>query len=114
MAELKKLAKEELYGGILSISRDEFIKEVTESSKDCWVGVFLWGDNRESRIVEDMIKRVANKFRTMKFVSIKGNLCIDKFPDKYVTSYSYVFIIFSPLHEFPDLPVVVFAEIAPL
>ncbi len=85
LAELKKLAKEELYGGVLSISRDEFIKEVTESSKDCWVGVFLWGDNRESRVVEDMIKRVANKFRAMKFVSIKGNLCIDKFPDKYVT-----------------------------
>ena len=74
------------------ISRDEYTREVTEQSKECWVVVYLWSDNRESKAMDIHVREIANKFRAVKFVRIRGSLCITNFPDKYVTPYIYIHI----------------------
>ena len=46
LSELKVKQSTEKYGYITEISRDEYTREVTEKSKECFVVVYLWSDNR--------------------------------------------------------------------
>ncbi len=41
LAQLKEAAKKPRYGKISSIVRNQFVREVTEASRDCWVVVLL-------------------------------------------------------------------------
>lgn len=44
MMEMHALAAKEKYGEVLDISKPDFIREVTEASKDCYVVVHLYKD----------------------------------------------------------------------
>lgn len=44
MMEMQALAAKEKFGEVYDISKPDFIREVTEASKDCYVVVHLYKD----------------------------------------------------------------------
>ena len=44
MEEMHKLAEKDKYGEVTQISKPDFVKEVTEASKECYVVVHLFKD----------------------------------------------------------------------
>lgn len=44
MQEMQQAASKEKYGEVTQISKPDFVKEVTEASKECFVVVHLYQD----------------------------------------------------------------------
>jgi hypothetical protein len=58
---------------------------VTEASQNAYIFVLLTsshGTNVESRLVTEFWRELAKKFGDVKFCQIRGDLCIEGYPDK--------------------------------
>lgn len=44
MEEMRAMAAKEKFGDLVQISKPEFVREVTEASKECWVVVHLFNN----------------------------------------------------------------------
>ena len=66
--ELQEYAKGARYGSLKEIRRHEFIQEVTEGSKECFVVVFLHQEHVElSRVLNNiLVRKDSNKYKNVK------------------------------------------------
>lgn len=85
IAEMKALQQKNKFGEIYPMARDEFVKEVTEGSKEVWVIVFLFQDYvPDSKALAEILVPLARKHKATKFLSIKADSCIENYPDRNV------------------------------
>jgi len=83
LEEMKAQRMRNRFGEVLDIVKDEWIREVTEGSKSCWVVVHLYLDAAvECGMMDEAMRLLAPKFRDVKFLRIKANQAIENWPDK--------------------------------
>ena len=107
IAQIKETAARNKFGSLLPLSRDDFVREVTEGSKSVWVVLLLYKDTvPDSKLALPIFHRVrvnllrtaavnmhrfsplcggsqvAAKHRSTKFMAIVSDACIEGYPDK--------------------------------
>lgn len=82
--EIKAQSLKDKYGHIQQISKPDYEKEVTKASETQAVicCLFVYGQS-DSKIMLNCLDKLANKFKSIKFVKIIGNECIPDYPDNY-------------------------------
>ncbi|KAG0226107.1 hypothetical protein BGW41_004266 [Actinomortierella wolfii] len=80
---IKQEMSENKFGDIIPISKPDFVREVTEASKDVWVVVYLYKDYLPiCKLMSAHLATVAARNRATKFVKIIGDQCIPNYPDR--------------------------------
>ncbi|KAI9917273.1 hypothetical protein PsorP6_013072 [Peronosclerospora sorghi] len=83
MEEMKAAAARNKFGEVYAISKDEWTKEVTEGSQENWVIAYLWEKAREEcKVMDHVLRQVAQQHRDVKFVSIQAQACIENWPSR--------------------------------
>lgn len=85
MAELSSITSKSVYNQVYPVQKADWARDVTEESQKAYVFVLLTssqGTNVESRIMVEMWRELAKKFGDVKFCQIRGDLCIEGYPDK--------------------------------
>jgi thiol-disulfide isomerase/thioredoxin len=83
IAELRAQAMTEKFGELTQISEVDFIREVTEASKEVWVVVHLFQPSLpQCRLLNERLSQLASKYRATKFVKIISTDCIRNYPDR--------------------------------
>ena len=98
MAELQKAAQKNKYGYMFSITRAEYVRQVTEASQEIPVVVFLYKDRypfyihyyycffdctvEDCKILKEVLDRVSQRQPMVKFVQMYSIDCIADYPDK--------------------------------
>jgi len=85
VAELQSLTSKSLHGSVYPISKPDFVREVTEASKNGPVLVHLTsglGTNVESRVLGELWRQAAKEYGEIKFCEIRGDQAIEGYPDK--------------------------------
>lgn len=85
MAELSSITSKSVYNQVYPVQKADWSRDVTEESQKTYVFVLLTssqGTNVESRIMVEMWRELAKKFGDVKFCQIRGDLCIEGYPDK--------------------------------
>jgi hypothetical protein len=88
LTELNELSKASKFGSVLPLQKAEYAREVTEASRDAWV-VVVMGSNgsepknaTESRVLEQLLPRLASKYPEIKVLSIRADLCVENYPER--------------------------------
>ncbi|KAI8979958.1 thioredoxin-like protein [Pilobolus umbonatus] len=82
MMEMRALASKEKYGEVTEISKPEFVKEVTDASKEVHVVVHLYKNGiPASALMSRCLSELASQFKATKFVKIVSDQCIPNYPD---------------------------------
>ncbi|ORE07747.1 thioredoxin-like protein [Rhizopus microsporus var. microsporus] len=85
MMEMQAMAAKDKYGQVTEISKPDFVREVTEASKDCHVVVHLYKDYIPAcKLMNRCLAELASQFKATKFVKIVSDQCIPNFPDHNV------------------------------
>lgn len=74
-----------MYNQVYPLQKVDWSREVTEESHKAHVFVLLTsshGTNTESQILVQIWRELARKFGDVKFCQIRGDLCIDGYPDR--------------------------------
>jgi len=80
---MRAMAAKEKFGDLVQISKPEFVHEVTEASKDCWVVVHLFNNAIPAcKLMNEYLKTLAQRYRAVKFLKIVGDQCIPNYPDR--------------------------------
>jgi hypothetical protein len=83
LQELKAAAVKNRFGDLVEIVKDEWVREVTESSKACKVVVHLYKDSViECNLMDECLRTLAPKFRYVKFLRIKFDQAIENWPER--------------------------------
>ncbi|KAL4881122.1 thioredoxin-like protein [Aspergillus karnatakaensis] len=85
LAELSTITQASVHNQVYPLQKPDYAREVTESSKSCFVCVNLTSsssNNVESRLLSEIWRRLAAKFGDIKFCEIRGNMCIEGYPDR--------------------------------
>lgn len=79
------------FGDVRQISKVDWIKEVTEASKDVWVLVHLFQDSVvECQLVSEAFDKLARQFPYVKFLKIKSTHAVENWPDRNLpTIFAY-------------------------
>ena len=79
--ELKNTIKMNKFGGVTEIGKQNWVDEVTKC-KDHWVVIHLYtNSSMECDLLDKILKELAPKHKSTKFLRIKGNHAIKNFPD---------------------------------
>lgn len=82
MKDLKEKASKMKYGQVIEISRDEYVREVTEADPESFVVLHLYQPSNEfCNLINARLPDTAKKFAQVKFIKIIATKCIEKFPD---------------------------------
>ena len=112
LAEVRAAAARNRFGSVLPLGREDFVREVTEGSKEAWVVLLLFKEGiPESKLLESLWPRVrclsgccyicahthapipsphprmlqiAAKHKATKFMQIVADRCIEGYPDRNV------------------------------
>ncbi|KAF7726029.1 Allantoicase [Apophysomyces ossiformis] len=85
LEEMKAAASKEKYGDLTQISKPDFVKEVTEASKECYVVVHLFKDYIPAcKLMNRHLADLAQQFKSTKFLKIVSDQCIPNYPDRNV------------------------------
>ncbi|KAI7852500.1 thioredoxin-like protein [Circinella umbellata] len=85
LEEMQKLTEQNKYGEVTQISKPDFVKEVTEASKECYVVVHLFKDYIPAcKLMNQHLAQLAKEFKATKFVKIVSDQCIPNYPDRNV------------------------------
>lgn len=80
---MKAAAVKNRFGDLSEIVKDEWVREVTESSKACTVVVHLYKDSIvECNLLDECLRVVAPKFKYVKFLRIKFDQAIENWPER--------------------------------
>jgi hypothetical protein len=80
---MKKLALLNRFGEVTEIVKDEWVREVTEGSKSCFVLVHLYQDGLiECQVMDEALRDISKRFRYLKCLRIKSNQAIENWPEK--------------------------------
>lgn len=93
MKEWKERLATERFGSVEEIGKEDWVREVTEGSKaggkgsggegGLWVVVHLYQDRVEDcRVLEEVLRAVAAKFKAVKFLKIRSTSAIENWPDR--------------------------------
>ncbi|KAF7589789.1 hypothetical protein BBP40_003851 [Aspergillus hancockii] len=85
MAELSTIQKTSLYNQVYPLQKVDYGREVTEASHNAFVLVHLsasQGGNIESQLLTELWRELATKYGDIKFCQIRGNMCIEGYPDR--------------------------------
>lgn len=85
LAELSTIAGKSRFNQVYFIQKPDYPRDVTEASHTAVVCVHLassMGGNVESRLLTELWREMARKFSDVKFCEIKGNMCIENYPEK--------------------------------
>ena len=83
---LKQLQEERVknrFGDVNEITKDEWVKQVTEASRNSWVLVHLYQDSViECRLLEEALQVLAAKFKYIKFLKIRSTQAVENWPER--------------------------------
>ncbi|ORZ36521.1 thioredoxin-like protein [Catenaria anguillulae PL171] len=83
LQEMKNVAARRLFGELRQISEPDFVREVSDASKQNWVVCHLFKDSIPAcKLVNALLTRIAAQYRETKFVKIVGDHCIHGYPDR--------------------------------
>lgn len=83
--EMQQAASKEKYGEVTQISKPDFVKEVTEASKECPVIVHLYNDSIPAcKLMSRHLSELARRYKAVKFLKIVADQCIPNYPDRNV------------------------------
>ncbi|KAL5366032.1 thioredoxin-like protein [Aspergillus floccosus] len=85
LAELSTIQQTSLYNQVYPLQKVDYAREVTEASNKAFVLVHLTSSssaNAESRILTELWRQLAAKYGDIKFCEIRGNMCIEGYPDR--------------------------------
>ncbi|KAK8823070.1 hypothetical protein WA538_002221 [Blastocystis sp. DL] len=83
MQELRKAAEKNKFGYLISITRPEYVRQVTECSMEYPVVVFLYNNNvPECNMLKQVLDQVSARYPMVKFVQMISTDCIKDYPDK--------------------------------
>jgi hypothetical protein len=83
LEEMKKIAMKNRFGEVVEIVKDEWVREVTEGSNACIVLVHLYSDAIvECQLMDEAFRKLAPRFKYLKFLRIKYNQAIENWPEK--------------------------------
>jgi len=82
IAEMKAASLQNRFGSYDEISKDEYIREVTECSKSCWVVIHLYQDSEIGcNLVDEALLQLAPKFKHVKFLKIRSIMAVENWPN---------------------------------
>ncbi|KXN71119.1 thioredoxin-like protein [Conidiobolus coronatus NRRL 28638] len=85
IAEMQAEALRSKFGEVYHISKPDFVKEVTEASKENAVIVHLYKDSYEAcTLLNEYLNNLAKKYKFIKICKIISDMCIENYPDKNV------------------------------
>ncbi|KAG0225245.1 Phosducin-like protein 3 [Mortierella sp. GBA43] len=80
---IKQEMSENKFGEIQHIYKTDFVREVSDASKDVWVVAYLYKDYLPiCKLMGAHLATVASKHKATKFVKIIGDQCIPNYPDR--------------------------------
>ncbi|KAL8645965.1 MAG: hypothetical protein Q9210_006413 [Variospora velana] len=85
MDELSTIARTSIFNQVYPLQKPDYSRDVTEASRQAYVLVHLTssvGTNMESRLLTELWRELAHKFGDIKFCEIRGDMCIEGYPDK--------------------------------
>ncbi|KAL4980369.1 thioredoxin-like protein [Aspergillus desertorum] len=85
LVELSSITQSSVHNQVYGLQKPDFTREVTEASKSCFVCVNLTSsssNNVESRLLSELWRRLAVKYGDIKFCEMRGNMCIEGYPDR--------------------------------
>ncbi len=83
LQQLKEAAIKNRFGEVEEITKDEWVRQVTEASEGCDVVVHLYEDSMiECQIMDDALRSLASRFKYIKFLRIKYNQAIENWPER--------------------------------
>ncbi|CAM0135023.1 Proteolipid protein 2 [Umbelopsis sp. WA50703] len=85
MKEMQEISSKEKYGEVRQISKPDFVKEVTEASKECAVILHLYNDTIPAcKLMARHLSQLAQRYKAVKFLKIVADQCIPNYPDRNV------------------------------
>jgi hypothetical protein len=82
IAEMRRKAAMNKFGDLYRLAKEDYVREMTEGSKDKHCVLLLHQENvRDSKTMETILKRLAQKNRHTKFFIAKADHIIENFPD---------------------------------
>lgn len=82
MQEMKVKATKIKYGQVMEISRDEYIREVTNADPESFVLIHLYQTSNEfCLLINQHLPSIAKIYGHVKFIKMIATKCIEKFPD---------------------------------
>lgn len=85
MVELSTISRTSVFNQVYPLQKPDYSREVTDASKKAFVLVHLTsslGTNTESRLLTELWRELARKFGDIKFCEIRGDMCIENYPDR--------------------------------
>jgi hypothetical protein len=85
LAELSTIQQSSLFNQVYPLQKVDYGREVTEASNNAFVLVHLSassGGNVESELLTELWRQLATKYGDIKFCQIRGNMCIEGYPDR--------------------------------
>ncbi|KAL3442528.1 thioredoxin-like protein [Aspergillus insuetus] len=85
LAELSTITQASVHNQVYPLQKPDYGREVTDASASCFVCVNLTSsssNNVESRLLSEIWRRLAAKYGDIKFCEIRGNMCIEGYPDR--------------------------------
>jgi len=80
--ELKLKTLQNRFGDLQEIVKADWLREVNETSKTCWVVISLYQDSIvESRLLDEILLILAPKFKYIKFLKIKAQQAVENWPE---------------------------------
>ncbi|KAI4184128.1 MAG: hypothetical protein L6R41_004967 [Letrouitia leprolyta] len=84
-AELSSISQSSVFNQVYPLQKPDYSRDVTEASGKAFVLVHLTsslGTNIESRLLTELWRELARKFGDVKFCEIRGDMCIEGYPDR--------------------------------
>jgi hypothetical protein len=83
LIEMKQAAVKNRFGDVVDISKDDWVREVTDGSKSCQVIVHLYESSKvECQLMDEALQVLALKFKYVKFLRIKYSQAIENWPER--------------------------------
>jgi len=85
MAEMNAINSASVYNQVYHLQKPDYSRDVTEASNKSFVFVLLTsasGGNTESKLLVELWRELARKFGDVKFCQIRGDMCIEGYPEK--------------------------------
>lgn len=83
IADLKAAQQKNKFGDVNEVSKGDWMKEVTEDSKNCWVVTHLFQDALvECQLMDETLRTLAKKFPAVKFLRIQSTHAVENWPER--------------------------------
>jgi hypothetical protein len=86
--EMEAQSKRLQFGYVNEISKEDYVREVTEASKEVTVLLHLYQDYNEPSVkINQLLTTLSQKYPTIKFLKSRATKCVENFPDSKVPTF---------------------------